>query len=167
MALDIQLKPWQKIVYDLVEQHEELVNGESMISLNTFEVNQQSRISVALPRAMGHSTLAAYIALHMPTALIYRNLADLNNILDTCNATTDDLKKSGTETISWYELTYYISLATPTTSAERDVEFQAIKKKIENKKAVVVDNGAKVQRNLPQLVDFFLVISKGAVVLLG
>jgi hypothetical protein len=165
--MELDLKPWQKLVFDMIGKHDDLTNGESMMSLSTYDVNKATQISVTLPYQSGHSTLVCYTALKYPSMIIYKNLNDLDNILDTCDATVDDLKKAGSETMSWYELLYYVNMGPQSDSQERDVEFQNIKKRIENKKVVLVDHGSKVQRNFSQLIDFLFVISKGAVVLLG
>ena len=74
MADEKILRPWQKVVVDFIDKHEEFVETEDLQSLSDYDINHASCVTMSLPKYSGHTTMTAYIAANYPTVVIYKNM---------------------------------------------------------------------------------------------
>ena len=159
-----ELRPWQQVVLDFIEEHDELVNSEDLLSLSDYSRNDLTKIRIQLPRGAGQTTLAAYIADHYESAVLYRDMKHCEDIKrkyflwrqydgDTAR------KDFGAEFLSVYELNYVATYPNVPMSNREE-----LRNAIKGKKVVVVDNASFI---LPGVEDFLLSNATGVVIFLG
>lgn len=148
------LRGWQEDVVKEIALHEEKRDSERMQSLSDFAASQALAVTVAMPRASGHTFLANYIASEYPTLLVYGNMHHYKEVTRLFPL------HAGTETISLYEIFF----AMYKNGQHPGAELVEIRKKFDGKKVVVVDNGLSLSLDIK---SFIYNSSRGIVVILG
>jgi len=155
------LKPWQKLVIDYIEKHEDFVNSGELLSLSNYEKNLNSRVQMGLPKGEGQTFLAAYLACIYPSALIYKDMAHWKDIKNSYKMNDNDIHKD-TLLISAFEIDHCIL-----SSMGKNSRLNEIKEKVANKKVVVIDNATEIMETFPRLIEWLFTVSNGIVILLG
>lgn len=170
---DFVLRPWQKVIVDYLEDYPELANSELLLSFSDYDRNRALAVQVAMPSGMGHTTLAAYIAVKFPTVLVYRSLDDYKEIEQI--ASTFESSPMGfnfnmhTKCISTAEIFY--DMVTVSKSQYQSDALEKLRVKFGNNdieyKVTLVDQGLSVLTKDTEIVDWLFQVSTGPVVFLG
>lgn len=156
----IRLKDWQKVVLDLIEEHEDLVNSEEYVSLSDYSKNDLTKIKISLPRGSGHTFLVSYLAVKKSAVIIYRDLEHYHII----RKYIDDIVSKEKETYDVNKTVFLSVFELYHMLAEKDESnINRIKNKMQDKEVIVIDGASKL---LPGIEEFSLHVSRGKVLLL-
>jgi hypothetical protein len=160
--MEIKLKPWQQIVIDEIDKHEEFINSDAFLSLSDYNKNRLSRVHISLPKGSGHTFIAAYIACKYPTAFIYKDMEHWKEICKHSKVDENQLNKNSC-VISAYEISHDIFCQTPGNYSS----LNDISKKVADKQVVVIDNATEIIDMFPRVIEWLFTVSTGVIVLLG
>jgi len=149
------LKGWQQDIFSLIAEYDERKEEEAYQGLADYTINKSLGVTVAMPKGSGHTFLANYIASLHPTLLIYGKMDHYRKITDLFPLHQD------TESLSLYEI--FFALYKPGTH-QPSPELVEIRKKFENKNAVVLDNSLSIPDDIK---NFIYDSSRGMVIMLG
>lgn len=165
----IKLYPWQKNIIEFIENHEKYISEEDKQSLSTYDLNRLSRIQVSLPSGSGHSTLASYLLFKYNCAILYTSMNSLLDVLGQVEATFDDFYESDSVALNLFEFNHYAftNKDINVRNTHKLESFSNLKKKISEKKVVIIDDATSVMEVFKPALDVVFNTSTGAIVLLG
>lgn len=134
---------WQQEIINLIDGHETLRDSEQYQGVSEYNTNKELGVTVCLPRSSGHTFLSNYIAHKYPTMLVYGNMPHYREVTGYFPL------HPGSDTISVYELFY---AAYKPSKHQVSSELLEFKKKLDGKKAIVIDNGMSLQQDLSDLI---------------
>jgi hypothetical protein len=167
---EIKLKKWQESVVDWLQEYDDYINTEEMQSLQQYDLNCNSSLSIKMPKGYGHTFLTAYLSDVVPhflkhdSAVVYFDTDHLKEIEKYKKDVEENLDlletKNNTIYISVYELYYAIN---ENMHSQNVSKIANLKSKI-NGNIIIVDRSS----SLPMVVkDFILTVASNAVVFLG
>lgn len=167
------LRPWQQVVVDHVEEHENYVDTEQMQTLSEYERAKASRIQAAFPRGSGHTTLAAYLAAKYPSALIYTDTEHYKELSVTAACLSKDLSLKlnfdNCNAMSAFHVYHDLMVTSKSSWETRGLGRLKLKfgQKVDEPRVSIVDNATLISETHPEIVDWVFQVSTGPVVLLG
>lgn len=162
----LTLKPWQQVILDLIQRHDDLVGREDLQSLSDYDKNRFSRIQMGLPMGSGHTTFACWLAINYPSILLHTSTKNLLETLEIGATNIDDLLKSGSEPVSIFEFTHYVFSAGGRNVSDA-AAFSRLKTKLHEKRLIVVDNATDLMLQFKPAFDTIFNIARGPIILLG
>jgi pantothenate kinase len=180
MEVEFTPLPWQQVIVDQVNQHEDLAGSERFQSMSDYERSRATRIQIALPVGSGHSTLSAYLAHCFESVVVYfdidhyRELSmfyqDISNSELPWQPQAEGLGQT-INFVSVFQIYHDIMSATRVTGVTAD-NLNRTKSKFAptstgRNRVVIIDRANKVAETHPEIIDWIFQISNGPVVMLG
>ena len=171
MSVDeYKLRPWQQVVVDQINKHEELADSERMQILSEVERNKLTSIQVSFPVNSGHSSLASWIATNMQhVALIYFDTSDY--VFAEREAEDygwlPDGKKLDDSVVCVSVFQIYHDLSTAGRSVASAIAIDKTKDKINGCNIVVVDGATRLFEMHPEVIEWLYLVCNGVLVFLG
>lgn len=150
---------WQKIIIGFIENYNDYMDNDEILTLNSYDANKTASIRIQLPRRSGHTYLTSYIAKHYSTAIIYTDLGHWNEI----QSFSEDEFHENTQPVSIYEISHKLnmSLQNKGFSLERE------KNILSSKQVIIIDRASEVLDKFSQVEHYLYTVCQGQIIFLG
>tara|TARA_Y100000310_G_scaffold336092_1_gene419755 strand:- start:9469 stop:10005 length:537 start_codon:yes stop_codon:yes gene_type:complete len=164
----VELRDWQQIVYDCIDDYTTYTDSQGIQSLNDFDINKYAAIQINLRSGAGHTWMAAFLATRNPTAVVYFDIDHYKEmeILAEARESEENKFHDDSSFISMFELRHDILLTSKSDWAGDALV--KLKCKFKDKKVIVIDRATELRERAPETVNFiFQIADNTPIVMLG